>query len=602
MGRFKLKIRGGASSLKLGQRMILVFALGCFIPLILVYIYMYRTSSRELIDQQIKSGQESLDVQRELLTNKLNLVTELSERIYFDEERNQVVLNTYATDTEIYVDNKSSSVFDDYIFEYYRDISKISFYMNPDLIHGDELHFKKITDKIREKDWYKKTMQYIGRPRWSYYSNIQTGRRSLRLTRTLLDSKGREVGAISIELDPSITDEFINSRSDHALLVLNGTENVLANVSINESEIKEMCSKLQSADFNGWLTFHGEECASASVTISPRYSPDYYMLVLMQSYGGITKSSGRTTFRSLIPLMLAALMMAGSVLVLNRWFTRRITALGKAMHHVVERSSAAADGAIGEAHDEIWELYNDLNKMVVNMQQLSDTAANERIEREQLHSRNKDIEFKMLTTQINPHFLYNTLETMRMLAMINHQKDIEEISVMLNRLLRGSLEAGQELKTLAWEMDKVECYTKIQSYRFGDRITATVEYDKELAEKCKVMPFVVQPFVENAYVHAMEDKEADGLITIRAEVDHDLFLTVTDNGKGMSAEELEEVTRYLNDFENLDREHIGICNVNQRIKLRFGNEYGVTISSVENEGTTVQIRMPFVKCYGTENA
>ena len=601
MSKLTFKIRG-ASSLKLGQRMILVFALGCFLPLILVYIYMYRTSSRALVDQQIESGRESLKVQQELLTNKLNLVTELSERIYFDETSTQVVLNTYATDTEIFVDNRSSKVFDDYIYEYYRDISRISFYMNPDLIKGDENHFKKVTDTIREKDWYKKTMQYIGRPRWSYYSNIQTGRRSLRLSRTLLDSKGREVGAISIELDPAITEEFINSRNDHALLILNGSENVLANVSINEQEVKELCTSLNDESFDGWCTFHGEQCASAEVTISPRYSPDYYMLILMQPYGGITRSAGRTAVRSLLPLMLAALLMAGSVLVLNRWFTHRITALGKAMRHVVERSAAAADGAIGEAHDEIWELYNDLNKMVVNMQQLSDTAANERIEREQLHSRNKDIEFKMLTTQINPHFLYNTLETMRMLAMINHQKDIEDISVMLTRLLRGSLEAGQELKTLAWEMDKVECYTKIQSYRFGDRITATVEYDKELAEKCKVMPFVVQPFVENAYVHAMEDKEEGGLITVRAEVKGDLFLTVTDNGGGMSREKLEEVTRYLNDFENLDRNHIGICNVNQRIKLRFGNEYGVTISSVENEGTRVEIRMPFVKCYGTENA
>ena len=603
MGKPMFKIRG-ASSLKLGQRMILVFTLGCFLPLILVYIYMYNTSSKALIEQQIESGRESLEVQKELLTNKLNLVTELSERIFFDESRMQVVLNTYATDTEIYVDNKSSQVLDDYIYEYYRDIAKISFYMNPDLIKGDENHFKKITDTLREKEWYKKTMQYIGRPRWSYYSNIKTGRRSLRLTRTLIDSRDKEVGVISIELDPALTDEYINSRSDHALLVLNGNENVLANVSITENEIKEVCQTLKDESFDGWVTFHGERCASAAVTVTPRYSPDYYMLVLMQPYGGITRSAGRTTIRSLIPLMLAALLMAASVLVLNRWFTRRITALGMAMRHVVERSSAAADGAIGEAHDEIWELYNDLNKMVVDMQKLSDTAANERIEREQLHSRNKDIEFKMLTTQINPHFLYNTLETMRMLAMINHQKDIEEISVMLNRLLRGSLEAGQELKTLAWEMDKVECYTKIQSYRFGDRITAVVEYDKEVAERCKVMPFVVQPFVENAYVHAMEDKDAGGLITIKAEAydDRELFLTVTDNGHGMSEKELEEVTRYLNDFENLDREHIGICNVNQRIKLRFGNEYGVTITSVENEGTCVKIHMPFIKCYGTENA
>ena len=594
------KIRGGASSMRLGQRMILVFAIGCFLPLVLVYVYMFQSSNHALVTQQIESGEESLRVQKELLTNSLNLVTELSERITFDEKRMKVVLNTYATDTEIYLDNVESKVFDDYVSEYYRDIKNISFYMNPDLIRGDENHFKKVTEALKEKEWYKNTMQYVGQPRWSYFSNVQTGQRSLRLTRALLDSEGKTAGAISIELNPELSEEYIANQNAHALLVLNGKEVVRANVSITEREAKTICTDLNKADFDGWLTFHGERCASAGVSINPLYTSDYYELVLMQPYGGLTKSAVKTTLLSLIPLVLAALIMAVSLLVLNRWFTHRITALGKAMRHVVERSAEAADGAIGEAHDEIWELYNDLNKMVVNMQQLSDTAANERIEREQLHSRNKDVEFKMLTTQINPHFLYNTLETMRMLAMINHQKDIEDISVMLTRLLRGSLEAGQELKTLAWEMDKVECYTKIQDYRFGDRITAQVEYDKNAAENCMVMPFVIQPFVENAYVHGMEDKEADGRIVIRAVIKKDLYLVVEDNGNGMSREQLADVTRYLNDFENLDRTHIGICNVNQRIKLRFGEEYGVTIKSTENKGTRVEIRMPLVKRFGTE--
>ena len=594
------KFRGGASSLKLGQRMILVFALGCFLPLILVYVYMFQSSNRALVAQQIKSGEESLNVQKEILTNDLNMVTELSERIIFDESRMKIVLNTYATETEIYVDNGESKVFDDYVAEYYRDISNISFYMNPDLIRGDENHFKKVTAALQEKDWYKKTMQVVGQPRWSYYSNVQTGQRSLRLTRALMNGKGKAVGAISIEMNPALSEDYIANQSAHALLVLNGNDVVRANVSINEREVKELCAGLKQQNYNGELVFHGEQCASAGVVISPRYSSDSYTLILMQPYGGLTKNAVRTTLLSLIPLVIAAVVMAASFIILNRWFTHRITALGKAMRHVVERSAEAADGAIGEAHDEIWELYNDLNKMVVNMQQLSDTAANERIEREQLHSRNKDVEFKMLTTQINPHFLYNTLETMRMLAMINHQKDIEDISVMLTKLLRGSLEAGQELKTLAWEMDKVECYTKIQDYRFGDRIKAVVEYDKSMAENCMVMPFVVQPFVENAYVHGMEDKDEGGRIVIRAEIKRDLFLVVEDNGNGMTKEQLEDVTRFLNDFENLDRTHIGICNVNQRIKLRFGDAYGVTITSAENKGTRVEIRMPLVKRFGTE--
>jgi two-component system sensor histidine kinase YesM len=181
-----------------------------------------------------------------------------------------------------------------------------------------------------------------------------------------------------------------------------------------------------------------------------------------------------------------------------------------------------------------------------------------------------------------------------MLAMINKEKEIEDISVRLTRLLRSSLEAGSELKTLAWEMDKVDCYLKIQEYRFGDRITAELHYDPETAEKYLIMPFVVQPFVENAYVHAMEDMDEGGAIDISVEIEENLKLLIHDNGQGMSEDKLEAIRQAMSDFENLDRTHIGLANVNQRIKLRFGEQYGVTIDSKENEGTTVQILMPLV--------
>ncbi len=589
----------GAAGIKIGHRMALVFSMGCILPLILVYIYMFQSSNKALVAQEIKSGQESLEVQREILTSKLNQVTELSERFYYDEESNGVTIKTYSVDNGILAKPGNYELFDAYVSEYYWDIQNINFYMEAEKIKADEVHFKHLTAALKEKDWYKKTMQFEGTPRWSYYSNIQTGQRSLRLTRALFNGEGEVVGAISIELDPALTENYIKSQSAHAILVLNDTDIVRGNVSATEKDIASIVKEMRSADFSGQVTFHGEHCETSEVKITPLYSPDTYTIILMLPYGGMNRQAVKKTIKSLIPLMLAAVIMAVSGIILNRWISYRITALGQAMHHVVERSAEAADGAIGEAHDEIWELYNDLNKMVVDMRDLSDTAANERIQREQLYSRKKDVEFKMLSNQINPHFLYNTLETIRMLAIINKQKEIEDISVTLTRLLRSSLEAGRDLKTLAWEMDKVECYVKIQNYRFGDRINAVVEYDKERAEDCMVLPFVVQPFVENAYVHAMEDKESDGRITIRAEIRKELYLVVEDNGHGMSKEQIADVTRYLNDFENLDRSHIGICNVNQRIKLRFGDSYGVTFTSVENEGTRVEIHLPFIKRYGT---
>ena len=109
-----------------------------------------------------------------------------------------------------------------------------------------------------------------------------------------------------------------------------------------------------------------------------------------------------------------------------------------------------------------------------------------------------------------------------------------------------------------------------------------------------MMPLLMQPFVENAFVHGLESRENGGIIQIRVDVRTHLWITISDNGCGMDEEKLAEVIHNLNDFDNLDRTHIGICNVNQRIKLQYGESYGVTIESTPGCGTKVTIRLPIL--------
>jgi two-component system sensor histidine kinase YesM len=308
--------------------------------------------------------------------------------------------------------------------------------------------------------------------------------------------------------------------------------------------------------------------------------------------------ANKNAIGGLLPLLVGMLVSTLAIIALSNWFLKRINSFSTVMHAAAVGDFEVENTEIGQVHDEIWDLNNDLNQMIQDIKALMEAAAEERVQKEQIYSRQKEVEFKMLATQINPHFLYNTLENIRMLARINKQPEIEDISVTLTRLLRRSLSANHEQVTLLWEMETAEYYIRIQNYRFGDRIRAELTYDKEQAANYLILPFVVQPFVENAYVHAMEDKEADGLITVRAEITDRLVLTVEDNGQGMDQETLAEITRYINDFENLDRTHIGICNVNQRIKLKFGDEYGVDFESEKGVGTKVQITIPLVTSDG----
>lgn len=586
-------------NLKLRQRMLLVYAIGCFLPLLFVTLFMFNSSRKSLSNVQINNEKAKLAEGKERIEADMHLAVELSERMFFDPGEQKIGVPVVGGTGNRLFDYRSFNELTDYVRRYYGNISSICIYVYPDTIeHVDNKYFRLITETIREKPWYISTMKNPGTPSWSYLTDLGTGRRSIRLTRVLYTRDYKLAGIISISIDSALTYDFITGLDGYAFMTLNSRDLVHSNFEITEEEQADILRRLQSEE-TGDLEFRGDRCFLSNVRITPRYSEDYYDIIVVRPYDEIDSSIRGTATRTIIPLLGGAMVMAIAIYLLNSWFSRRIQALGNAMHKVVGKDFDMTETGIGDAKDEIYDLYTDMNKMVQNMQSLTEAAAEERVQKEQLYSRQKDVEFKMLATQINPHFLYNTLENIRMLAMINKEKEIEDISVRLTRLLRGSLEVGSELKTLAWEMDKVDCYLKIQEYRFGDRITATLTYDPEIAERYMILPLVIQPFVENAYVHAMEDMEEGGRIDITVQTGSILRLLIEDNGHGMTAEELERIQEAMNDFENLDRTHIGIVNVNQRIKLRFGEQYGVTIESIAGEGTSVEILMPLIPIDGT---
>ena len=590
------RLRSRIKNLKLRQRMILVYAIGCFLPLIFVLIFMFYSSRNSLIDMELSEEQVLLDAGKEQIESTMDFAVEMSDRMFFDSMLQMIGMPSLSGGEELLFSYRDFNELKEYVREYYGEIATISVYVEPGTVDRvDNKSYKLITDTIREKDWYISTINADGRPCWSYLTDFATGRRSIRLTRILYTRVNREMaGIISISLDPELTEGFISGLNGYSLMTLNGKSIVHSNFDITEEETDELLSKNSTNDPRERISFRDASYFLTGVKISPRFSEDYYEILSLRSVKEVDDAVIGAAGRTVLPLIAAVAIMLIAIITFNSWFTKRISALGTAMHKVTEKNYDTDDTGIGEAKDEIWDLYNDMNRMVRNMQELSDAAANERIQKEQLYSRQRDVEFKMLTTQINPHFLYNTLENIRMLAVINKESEIEDISVRLTRLLRSSLEAGGELKTLAWEMDKVDCYIKIQDYRFGDRITAVLEYDTDIAEKVMIMPFIVQPFVENAYVHAMEEMEEGGRIEIRATVTDTLDLIIEDNGRGMTEQELNEILQSMDDVEALDRTHIGIANVNQRIRLRFGDEYGVKFSSEEGKGTRVEIHMPLL--------
>ena len=233
---------------------------------------------------------------------------------------------------------------------------------------------------------------------------------------------------------------------------------------------------------------------------------------------------------------------------------------------------------------EIQHLGETIRSMVEQLRQLTDD-----IVREQEEKRKSELD--ALQSQINPHFLYNTLDSI--MWMIEAEKYDDAISMVqaLSRLFRISLSKGKNIITVGEELQHAKNYLDIQKYRYKNKFTSYFEIEEGI-EKYKTIKLIIQPLIENAIYYGMEYMDGDGEIYVRAYTkEEDLFIEVEDNGLGMQKAQVESL---LTDGTRIRSKGsgIGIRNVHQRIQLYFGTEYGLEILSEPDEGTMVRIHLP----------
>ena len=203
-------------------------------------------------------------------------------------------------------------------------------------------------------------------------------------------------------------------------------------------------------------------------------------------------------------------------------------------------------------------------------------------------------ELKALQAQINPHFLYNTLDSIQWMCEQGKTADAAKMVSALAKLFRISISRGRELITIGDEMRHAESYLIIQSFRYRDQFSYRFDVDPELTEfLCNKI--TVQPFIENAIYHGLDRTVDDGEITVSVKsAGDDILITVRDNGIGMTKEQCDAI---LNNEQNSKSGigGIGVKNVNDRLKIYFGEKYGITIESELDEGTAVKILIPKIR-------
>lgn len=233
-------------------------------------------------------------------------------------------------------------------------------------------------------------------------------------------------------------------------------------------------------------------------------------------------------------------------------------------------------------------LSNSMNTMIDKINELLEQVTTEQI-------RLRKAEFEFLQAQINPHFLYNTLDAIIWLAEAGEQKRVVGMVRNLSDFFRTSLNQGKDINSIKEEMLHVKSYLEIQHVRYQDILS----YDIEVPEALyiySIPKITIQPLVENALYHGIKNKRGMGHISIRGEAgEKDFTITVTDDGIGIDETRLRQVQSGIQNKVLTGKDFYGLYNVCERIRLNFGEEYGIFIESVYGEGTSVRVILPYVE-------
>lgn len=218
---------------------------------------------------------------------------------------------------------------------------------------------------------------------------------------------------------------------------------------------------------------------------------------------------------------------------------------------------------------------------------------------------NTHAEYRALQNQINPHFLYNTLEAIRSDAICEGADNIADITEALAKFFRYTISNVNSMVTLEAELNNSETYFAIQNFRFGDKINLKINLDEEDISilEYELPKLTLQPIIENVIIHGLEHKLGPGTIEIDITTTEDrLLIKITDDGVGMDEEVLDSINRRLQEIsvEGLrqgspHKGGIALINVNNRIKLQFGEKYGLRLNSIKDFGTSVEVTLPLIK-------
>ena len=595
----KKKQKSSLKNRALSQTAVLIIVTMCSMVTVFYMVFHSRA-----FNERGKYEEENLVNMEAYLNSYLEEVDSIAKNVNYNYYL-QDYLETVIKEEDDYVDSgigknmrsyeMSSQAFSDTLLSR-ADISSIMIFGKKKMLLNRSMYtYQKVALDYSKLDWYAKAVAkpqdaiITGPNRHSFFD---TDDEVISLSREVQSyENGTFRGVILINLNMNKITEICNSfqeKQENFICIINdkgelvyeqqnGRERFAFDEKENRQELNTALGKTKESCFR--LNYRGEKYLVTRTDMKTTG----WTLVSMVPYKSVM---AETMAISGVMILAVAITLIVTLLLLNRILTGVVKPLKKLEKYMVQVNPDNMDQRMEIlTDDEIGHLSMKFNQMMDRIRNLKEQVIEEQEDK-------RKYELQALQAQINPHFLYNTLDSIIWMAETN-DSNIVAMTEALAKLFRISLNKGNEEISLERELEHVKNYLIIQSMRYADKFTYEISAEPGV-ERCRTIKLILQPIVENCIYHGIKKKRGTGKITIRAyRREQNLIIEVSDDGCGMPEEICRKILSDEIESENISGSGIGVKNVNERIQLRFGKKYGLSYSSEEGVGTTVTYVLPY---------
>lgn len=578
-------IRNRAFSLnnvRLRNKMLIVYFLSVFIPVVLTNVIFYNITTNNVKKQKMRDISLAIEQIRNDFMTQVNVAVGISAVIYNDAllieymDKNYDVPSDYVYNYQSYIIsmlNKYSPV--------YEAIQRITLYSDNDtLIYGGQV--ERVTASTIAQPWYRLVRDSaLSAPIVLRTTSDYPGAAGdmLSVVRKIGDSEVAEPWEkyMKIDLHPeAIREMFHNVTLEGDLYLLQGDAiQYSTNADIDLAKTSGLAASRASKD----MIVIDEDFEDVPYLSDWRIVGRFKESAVLEE---VRKSKNFVLYLAIPNVLLPTLIIIWFSRSLNARLVRILKHMKKVKNHSFETIARQ------DAEDEIGQLTAEFNRMTLQIKSLIHDVYIADIQKKELLIKRNQSQLHALQSQINPHFLFNSLETIRMRSLMKKEEETARIIHSMAKIFRKSLAWGKDWVTIRDELDLVACFLDIQKYRFGDKLDYRIEADESVLG-LMIPKMTLQPLVENASIHGIEKLKEGGLIRIAVDKTAEgLVCTVSDNGAGIPPDRLASILSELEHSEDIG-ESVGIKNVYYRLKLYYKDDVGFEVSSQEGAGTTFRI-------------